>query len=229
MQRDEFARVAEWMRRQKLELVRTAPEDKLGECTIKPCILCLRDGQHEYSVSPDNYAGSPPGPGGALIWCGILGCDEYFLLTDNGTRILAQRFTAGDNGVDTNGYPIKPPYPSVGAYYYEQRGREVVWKEVFSTQVEDVTPSTYDLWHCFLAGWRICHEVWPGIQEALDKHALEEGQSAQQRIAQEYQGRARFVSTCKGVKGVACSNKAKAGINALMQFIDGEPYKLGDA
>jgi hypothetical protein len=225
---DEFPRMAEWLRRHKLELVRSgAPSDEL----LKPCILCLRrvgdEFQHYYSVSPDLEV-EPGGPGSALIWSSaILGCDEYFLLTDNGKRILVQRFTKGDSAYDPKtGYPVKPPYPTTASYYYEQEGTRLVWREVFAKELDETAPTTWDLWHCFLAGWKIGHDTWPSVQESIDAHADEEGMTPFQRQQMIYQGRARFVSTCGGVKAVACSNLAAAGLNKLISFQKGEPFKL---
>jgi hypothetical protein len=225
--KDRFASVAEWIRRTKLDMVRGAPEG--APLVLKGCILCLRQGQHQYSVSPDmdyeadNSALSNVGT--ALVWSvAVLDCDEYFLLSDDGERVVVQRFTNGDSRTDKNGHPVDPPYPTTASYSYEQQGKKIIWGRVSNKDVEG-TPSTWDLGQAFLAGWKMRATV---MDEVINKamQSPEAGDTAERRARTVYQGRARFVSTCKGVRAVACSNMAAAGLTRLITFQDGEPFNM---
>jgi hypothetical protein len=219
--RDDFAKVAEWVRREKLDIIRRVPEGTPP--ILNDCILCLRRGQHQYSVKPDMDSDHP---WSALTWStACLGCDEYFWLSDDGERVVVQRFTLGDAHVDaTTGYPVDPPYPTTASYHYEQQGTTVIWGHVSDKDVERFS-STWELWHASLAGWKIESGTMPDVIQALRQKAVKEGMTAKDRDQTEYQGRARFVSTCEGVKAVMCSNMAAAGLNALIAFQDGEAYR----
>jgi hypothetical protein len=206
-------------------MVRGAPEG--APLVLKGCILCLRNGQHQYSVSPDIDDSASPdlNPGSALTWSvAMLSCDEYFLLSDNGERVLIQRFAIGNATINPNGFPVNPPYPTTASYYYEQQGKRIVWGRVSDKDVEG-TPSTWDLWHCALAGWKMRQVMNEGMQEAMQE-LKKRGETAEEQRRHEYQGRARFVSTCKGVRAVACSNMAAAGLTRLITFQDGEPFNM---
>jgi hypothetical protein len=206
MNKDDFPVVAEWIRRTKLEIVRSAPEG--ADPTLKGCILCLRQGQHIYSVNPDldseppetdtgtKISGPASGVGSALIWSiACLPCDEFFLITDDSERVMLMRFAKGES------YPAPPPYPTTASYYYEVRGTRVIWGRVSDKDLEGVTPSTWDLWHCAAAGRQMNATVMGDVMNRVKKE-FGKNMSLEEQRGREERGFAAFVSDCKGVHAV---------------------------
>jgi hypothetical protein len=167
-----------------------------------------------YSVSPD-----PDEVGSALTWStACLMADEFFLLQDDGKRIVVARFAMGD------GYPTRPDYPTTATYYYEHQGKRLVWQHVSAVN-EDLNEAIWKLWHQALAGWKIRDEAMGDVLRQIEVEGKKQGLSEKERGHQVYQGLARFVSTCKGVNGVALSNMKMAGLTKIIVFKDGEPFK----
>jgi len=223
--RDDFAPIAEWVRRHKLNVVRSSDERKLLHTTL----LCLRKGEHIYSVSPDmdyvqegDNKNFVPGAS-ALIWStGILRCDDYFLISDDGDRITLRRFIHPPDMREDGSYPSNPEYPTIGAYYYEQQGRKIVWKFVADRDVDD---TTWKLWHAALAGFKIEATNIRDLDRRLAKHSAAEGLTLDQQRYRDNQGFARFVSNCGGVKGVVVT-PYHSGLTCSILFDKGEPYRI---
>lgn len=213
--------MAEWARRQKIEVAKGAPEGG-APSRLRDCILCLQEGRHIYSVAPDeDYGGEGDAKqtrgGSALTWsAACLRCDEYFYVTDSpdeingGDRIVLRRFTNTTS-----------EFPTMGAYYYEHRDSRLVWRFVADRDVDD---TTWKLWHHALAGFKIASNL-DEVEERLEVEGAKRGWSATELSQRKIQGMACFVSEKKGVRAVMIHQGHGLTRGQQIGFRNGEPFR----